>query len=70
MNGNSVISNMHTNQKLSIGHDIIRPVFSILDPEYTFTVNKYHTAAGIVDILSHLFEQYFTPDHEGIYKIV
>ena len=65
MNGNSVISNMHTNQKLSIGHDILRPVFSILDPEYTFTVNKYHTAAGIVDILSHLFEQYFTPDHEG-----
>lgn len=65
MNGNSVISNMHTNQKLSIGHDILRPVFSILDPEYTFTVNKYHTAAGIVDILSHLFEQYFTPDHGG-----
>lgn len=65
MNGNSVISNMHTNQKLSIGDDILRPVFSILDPEYTFTVNKYHTAAGIVDILSHLFEQYFTPDHGG-----
>lgn len=65
MNGNSVISNMHTNQKLAIGHDLLRPVFSILDPEYTFTVNQYHTAAGIVDILSHLFEQYFTPDHEG-----
>lgn len=65
MNGNSVISNMHTNQKLAIGHDLLRPVFSILDPEYTFTVNQYHTAAGVVDILSHLFEQYFTPDHEG-----
>lgn len=65
MNGNSVISNMHTNQKLAIGHDLLRPVFSILDPEYTFTVNQYHTAAGVVDILSHLFEQYFTPDQEG-----
>lgn len=65
MNGNSVISNMHTNQKLAIGSDLLRPVFSILDPEYTFTVNQYHTAAGVVDILSHLFEQYFTPDHEG-----
>lgn len=65
MNGNSVISNMHTNQKLAIGHDLLRPVFSILDPEYTFTVNQYHTAAGVVDILSHLFEQYFTPDHDG-----
>ena len=65
MNGNSVISNMHTTQKLAIGHDLLRPVFSILDPEYTFTVNQYHTAAGVVDILSHLFEQYFTPDQEG-----
>ena len=65
MNGNSVISNMHTNQKLAIGHDLLRSVFSILDPEYTFTVNQYHTAAGVVDILSHLFEQYFTPDQEG-----
>ncbi len=65
MNGNSVISNMHTNQKLAIGSDLLRPVFSILDPEYTFTVNPYHTAAGTVDILSHLFEQYFTPDHQG-----
>lgn len=65
MNGNSVISNMHTNQKLAIGSDLLRPVFSILDPEYTFTVNQYHTAAGVVDIMSHLFEQYFTPDHEG-----
>lgn len=65
MNGNSVISNMHTNQKLAIGHDLLRPVFSILDPEYTFTVNQYHTAAGVVDILSHLFEQYFTPNQEG-----
>lgn len=65
MNGNSVISNMHTNQKLSIGSDLLRPVFSILDPEYTFSVNKYQTAAGVVDIMSHLFEQYFSPDHEG-----
>lgn len=65
MNGNSVISNMHTNQKLSIGSDLLRPVFSILDPEYTFTVNKYQTASGAVDIMSHLFEQYFSPDHDG-----
>lgn len=65
MNGNSVISNMDTNQKLAIGSDLLRPVFSILDPEYTYTVNKYQTAAGIVDIMSHLFEQYFSPDHDG-----
>lgn len=65
MNKNSVISNLTTNQKLGFGHDILKPVFSILDPTFTFTVNKYQTAAGVVDIMSHLFEQYFSPDKEG-----
>ncbi len=65
MNGNSVISKIETNEKLAIGHDKLRPVFSILDPTYTFTVNRFHTAAGIVDIMSHIFEQYFSPDKDG-----
>ncbi|MGL6114051.1 iron-containing alcohol dehydrogenase [Cetobacterium sp. SF1] len=65
MNGNSVISNFEKNQKLSIGSDLLRPVFSILDPTYTFTVSKYQTASGTVDIISHLFEQYFSPDKKG-----
>lgn len=65
MNGNSVISKMETNEKLAIGHGKLRPVFSILDPTYTFTVNKFHTAAGVVDIMSHVFEQYFSPDKRG-----
>lgn len=65
MNGNSVISKMDSNEKLAIGHEKLRPVFSILDPTYTFTVNKFHTAAGVVDIMSHVFEQYFSPDKSG-----
>lgn len=65
MNGNSVLSKMDTNEKLAIGHGKLRPVFSILDPTYTFTVNKFHTAAGVVDIMSHVFEQYFSPDKSG-----
>jgi alcohol dehydrogenase YqhD (iron-dependent ADH family) len=65
MNGNSVISKMETNEKLAIGHEKLKPVFSILDPTYTFTVNKFHTAAGVVDIMSHTFEQYFSPDKGG-----
>ena len=36
------------------------PKFSILDPTYTFTVPKVQTAAGIADIMSHTFENYFT----------
>lgn len=65
MNGNSVLSNPNENLKLGFGSYILRPVFSILDPVYTFTVNKYQTAAGVVDIMSHLFEQYFSPDKKG-----
>lgn len=60
-NGNAVISNHETNQKLSVYSPIIWPKFSILDPEYTFSVPAFHTAAGIADIMSHLFEQYFSP---------
>ncbi|MCX8058114.1 MAG: iron-containing alcohol dehydrogenase [Spirochaetes bacterium] len=60
-NGNSVISNRETKQKLAIHNDCIRPKFAILDPQYTFTVNKYHTAAGSADIMAHVFEQYFSP---------
>ncbi len=62
MNGNAVISNEETKQKLAMGGDILRPKFSVLDPTLTFTVNKLQTAAGTVDIMSHIFEQYFTPD--------
>ena len=61
MNGNAVISNQETEQKLAIHHDVLRPKFSILDPTYTFTVPKNQTAAGTVDIMSHIFEQYFSP---------
>jgi alcohol dehydrogenase YqhD (iron-dependent ADH family) len=62
MNGNSVISNSETNEKRAFGDDSLRPKFSILDPVLTFSVNKWQTAAGTVDIISHIFEQYFTPD--------
>ena len=65
MNGNSVISKMDVNDKRPIGSDLLRPVFSILDPTLTYTLPKKHLAAGIVDILSHIFEQYFSPDKEG-----
>lgn len=36
------------------------PKFSVLDPSYTFTVPREHTAAGIADIMSHTFENYFS----------
>ncbi len=60
MNGGTVITNEKTKEKLSTGSLKIKPRFSILDPAYTFTVPKDQTAAGIADIMSHVFEQYFS----------
>jgi alcohol dehydrogenase YqhD (iron-dependent ADH family) len=60
MNGNSVITNEHTKEKLAIHTDLLRPKFSILDPTYTFSVPKEQTAAGTIDIFSHVLEQYFS----------
>jgi alcohol dehydrogenase YqhD (iron-dependent ADH family) len=60
-------------------HPLLNPKFSILDPEYTYTVPEYHSMAGVADILCHLMEQYFTPDvaanvqdrmNEGVMKAV
>ncbi|XID91294.1 iron-containing alcohol dehydrogenase [Paenibacillaceae bacterium WGS1546] len=60
MNGNAVISNWETKQKRGLGSKLVYPRFSIVDPKLTFTVPKDQTANGIVDIMSHVFEQYFT----------
>ncbi len=62
MNGNAVISNEETYEKRAMSSRLLRPVFSVLDPAYTFTVDKWHTAAGVTDIMSHIFEVYFTTD--------
>ena len=61
MNGGSVITNHQ--QKLKIGHvfsEKVFPKFSILNPEYTFTLPKYQMVSGIYDIMSHILEQYFS----------
>lgn len=61
MNGGSVITNHATKQK--IGHvfgDSAFPKFSILNPEFTFTVPRYQMVAGIFDVMSHILEQYFS----------
>lgn len=65
MNGNAVITNEQTQEKLAIHSDVLRPRFSILDPTYTFSLPKQQTAAGSVDIFSHLLEQYFSPTKEA-----
>jgi alcohol dehydrogenase len=59
MNAGSVITNWETKEKYGWGSPVTFPKFSILDPTYTFTVPKDQTIYGIVDMMSHVFEQYF-----------
>lgn len=59
MNSGAVISNPKTKQKLGMGMPATLPKVSFLDPENTYTVPPYQTAAGSADILSHLMENYF-----------
>lgn len=66
MNGGSVITNHK--QKLKIGHvfgENVMPVFSILNPVFTFTLPKYQMIAGCFDIMSHILEQYFSGEDDN-----
>ncbi|MBQ3780850.1 MAG: iron-containing alcohol dehydrogenase [Bacteroidaceae bacterium] len=59
--GNSVITNTATGQKISLrSPEHLRPVFSIMNPELTYTLPPYQTASGICDMMVHIFERYFT----------
>ena len=61
----AVISNWQTSEKRSIAHPAMRPVASVLDPAYTFTVPANQTAAGTADIMSHTLETYFSRCQTG-----
>lgn len=66
MNAGSVITNEA--KKIKGGRVFspeVNPKFSILDPEYTYSVPKYQMACGIFDIMSHLMEQYFSGDDDN-----
>ncbi len=56
----SVITKTDGMYKRGYSDDLIRPVFSILNPALTQTLPAYQTAAGAADIMAHIFERYFT----------
>ena len=64
MAGGIVISNDELGLKRDYGTQALRPVFCIENPELTYTVSRWQTACGIVDILMHTFERYFTPTRD------
>ena len=65
--GNSVITLLDGMHKISLRTDFwLRPKFSLCNPELTFTLPPEQTAAGVADMMAHIFERYFstTPDCE------
>lgn len=58
--GDSVITKVDGGLKRGAGSDLIRPKFSIMNPELTCTLPAYQTACGATDIMAHVFERYFT----------
>ncbi|MBB6636294.1 iron-containing alcohol dehydrogenase [Cohnella thailandensis] len=59
MNAASVITNWETKEKNGWYAHFNHPQFSILDPAFTYTVPLDQTINGIVDIMTHILEQYF-----------
>lgn len=59
----TVITNEDGWYKRSTGHPSLRPVFSIMNPELTFTLPKYQTSCGIADMFAHILERYFTNEN-------
>ena len=56
----SVITKEDGGIKKGLNRPMMRPVFSILNPELTYTLPPYQTAAGAVDILMHTLERFFS----------
>ena len=58
MSSSCVITNFETNVKQGFNSEVNRPLFAILNAEYTYSVSKYQTACGIVDIMMHTLERF------------
>jgi alcohol dehydrogenase YqhD (iron-dependent ADH family) len=56
----SVITHENGMLKRAANGDLLRPVFSILNPELTCTLPAYQTACGAADMMAHVMERYFT----------
>lgn len=55
-----VINNDEFNRKVGVNGDCFRPRIAVMDPELTFTLPAYHTAAGVTDMVAHICERYFS----------
>lgn len=57
----AVLTNQETGVKRGLSTDLSRPRFAMMDPELTYTLPNYQIACGVVDIMMHTLDRYFTP---------
>ena len=60
MSNSAVITNTELNMKKGCTTELNRCKFAIMNPELTYTLPAYQTACGVVDIMAHTMERYFT----------
>ena len=61
MSDSSVLTNEGTGVKRGLSTPFNRPRFAVMNPELTYTLPAYQVACGIVDIMMHTLDRYFTP---------
>ncbi len=60
MSNSAVITNLELNMKKGCSTELNRLKFAVMNPELTYTLSAYQTACGVVDIMAHTMERYFT----------
>ena len=55
-----MLSNYTLQKKCGYNREWIRPVLAVIDPTLFETIPKFQIAAGIADMMSHIFERYFS----------
>lgn len=58
--GDTVITNEAKKLKYGYGSPLLRPLVSVVNPELFYSLPKYQIASGVADMMSHVFERYFT----------
>ncbi len=61
MSSSAVITNTELHMKRGFNSEYNRCLFAVMNPELTYSVSKYQTACGVVDIMAHTIERYFIP---------
>lgn len=64
MSSGCVITNEEGSLKRAYDNDLARPKFAVMNPERTYSLPAYQTACGVVDIMMHTMERYFSQEDD------